>query len=119
MFRWPGALLALALVDEKEEHLAGLQDNVRRPATESLVHTKLIAEGLFDVSRTSGGQGTGTSPFDQFAANMPRVSGKNPDDPKRSPDAFDVLAKVFDFQQDSVLNQRDNAISMLASRLSR
>ncbi|CBJ30457.1 1,3-beta-glucan synthase, family GT48 [Ectocarpus siliculosus] len=107
------------LVDEKEEHQAGLQDNVRRPATESLVHTKLIAEGLFDVSRTSGGRGTGTSPFDQFAANIPRVSGKNPDDPKRSPDAFDVLAKVFDFQQDSVLNQRDNAISMLASRLSR
>jgi len=30
-----------------------------------------------------------------------------------------VLAKVFGFQPDSVLNQRDNAISMLASRLSR
>lgn len=84
---------AQALVDEKEEHQAGLpEDNVRRPATESLVHTKLIAEGLFDVSRSSGGRGTGTSPFDLFAAKMPRVEGRSPNDPKRAPDAFDVRA---------------------------
>lgn len=30
-----------------------------------------------------------------------------------------VLAHVFNFQEDSVKNQRDNAVSMLASRLSR
>ena len=38
----------------------------------------------------------------------------------RSPSlARQVLGNVFGFQADSVLNQRDNAISMLASRLSR
>eukprot|EP00903_Cladosiphon_okamuranus_P007590 g7363.t1 len=114
------ASVGTALVDEKEDHQSGVpDDNVRRPAVESLLHTQRIAEALFDVSRSSGGRGTGSSPFDLYAANMPRVEGRSPDDPSRAPDAFDVLAQVFKFQSDSVLNQRDNAISMLTSRLSR
>lgn len=88
-----GTTLQQVLVDEKEEHQVDLADSVRRPATESLVHTKLIAEGLFDVSRTSGGRGTaGSSPFDQFAGKLPRVNGRNRGDPTRPPDAFDVSA---------------------------
>lgn len=39
--------------------------------------------------------------------------------PYGTPAPTQVLAKVFDFQSESVLNQRDNAISILASRLSR
>lgn len=79
-----------AVVEEKEENKSPMPDNIRRPATESLLHTKLIAEGLFDVSRSSGGRGTPVSPFDIYAAKLQPVKGRKPDDPARSPDAFDV-----------------------------
>lgn len=79
------------LVEEKEEEAqSSLPENIRRPATESLVHTKLIAEGLFDVSRSSGGRGNPVSPFDEYAAKLSPVKGRKRDDPQRAPDAFDV-----------------------------
>lgn len=66
------------------------------------MHTKLIAEGLFDVARNSGGRGTASSsPFDQYAGKLPRIPGRNPGDPTRAPDAFDVsprAAALFAFR---------------------
>lgn len=60
------------------------------PASQSLFHTKIVAEGLFDVSASSGGRGTpGFCPFDQYACKMDRVSGREPGE-TRAPDAFDV-----------------------------
>ena len=92
-----------------------MADNIRRPATESLLHTKSVAEGLFDVSRSSGGRGSpGTSPFDVYASKMDRVPGRSPDDPTRSPDAFDVGTRVA---LEPVLSKEANTLRQVQLRV--
>lgn len=72
-----------------DDHSATLPEG-GRPATESLLHTQRIAEGLFDISRGAGGRsagGPGSSDYDRYCSKLPLVEG-------RVPDAFDVSLLV-------------------------
>ncbi len=79
---------AQALVQGEEEHQEGITEN-HGPASRSLLQTKFVAENFFDIA--GGGRvAAGFSAFDRYTAQMDRVPGRDPDDPMRSPDAFDV-----------------------------
>lgn len=76
-------------VNETEEAGAALPEG-SRPATESLLHTLKIAEGLFDVSRTHGRHESGThqgnangNDYDKYVAKLALPEGQHAD-------AFDV-----------------------------
>lgn len=79
---------AQLLTDQSQEGSSAALPEGGRPATESLLHTQRIAEGLFDVSRAAVGRaggsgnvgGTGTtSAFDTYSASLPKTTDRRLD----------------------------------------